>query len=211
MSLPTLITSAGYLGVAAMAFAENGLLIGFFLPGDSLLFTAGLLAAQGIFNIWVLLVLLLIAATTGVSVGYAFGWRFGRRLFQRPNSRFFKQENLQKAEEFYEHHGSKTIILARFIPIIRTFAPIVAGIGHMRYGKFVFYNIVGGIVWVGGVTGAGFILGERIPSIDRYLLPIIALIIFLSILPGLYQMLRTPARRKTVFDRLAGLFRRRPS
>lgn len=186
----------GYLLLTAIIFAECGLLIGFFLPGDSLLFTAGILAAQGLFNIWLVMGLLLAAAIVGVSVGYAFGFRWGRKLFQRPDSRFFKKENLFKAEEFYHRHGGKTIILARFIPIVRTFAPIVAGIGRMSYWKFVAYNIIGGIIWVIGLVGLGFWLGEKISNVDRYLLPIVALIIFLSILPGLIHMLRTPARRQ---------------
>lgn len=205
MTLPALIQSVGYLGITAIAFAENGLLIGFFLPGDSLLFTAGFLAAQGFFNFWILVVLLLFAAITGVSVGYAFGYRFGRGLFHRPNSRFFKQENLAKAEEFYKHHGAKTIVLARFIPVVRTFAPIVAGIGRMPYGKFLVYNIVGGCIWVITLTGGGFLLGERVHDVDRYLLPVIAVIILLSVAPGIYHMLRQPERRRSVLN----FFRRR--
>lgn len=196
----------GYILVTAVIFAECGLLIGFFLPGDSLLFTAGILAAQGLFNIWLVMALLLVAAIVGVSVGYAFGVRWGRKLFQRPDSRFFRKENLLKAEEFYHRHGGKTIILARFIPIVRTFAPIVAGVGQMSYWKFVAYNIVGGIVWVIGLVGAGYWLGGKISNIDTYLLPIIALIIFLSILPGLIHMLRTPARRQSTWAMIKSLF-----
>ncbi len=186
----------GYILLTAIIFAECGLLIGFFLPGDSLLFAAGILAAQGLLNLWFVMALLLAAAIVGVSAGYAFGFRWGRKLFQRPDSRFFKKENLLKAEEFYHRHGGKTIILARFIPIVRTFAPIVAGVGRMSYPKFLAYNIVGGVIWVVGLVGGGFWLGEKIKNVDRYLLPIIAVIIFLSVLPGLIHMLRTPARRQ---------------
>lgn len=186
--------------MTAVIFAECGLLVGFFLPGDSLLFTAGILAAQGLFNVWLLMALLLAAAIIGVSVGYAIGLRWGRRLFHRPDSRFFKQENLRHAEEFYERHGAFTIVLARFIPVIRTFVPVVAGIGRMSYPKLIFYNVIGGVVWVGGLVGAGYYMGEKIPNIDRYLLPIIAIIILLSIMPGLMQMLRTPERRRTIFS-----------
>lgn len=199
----------GYIILTAVIFAECGLLVGFFLPGDSLLFAAGVLAAQGLFNVWVVMGLLLAAAIVGVAVGYAIGARWGRRLFQRPDSRFFKQENLQKAEAFYERHGGKTIILARFIPIIRTFVPVVAGIGRMSYAKLIVYNIVGGVVWVVGLVGAGFWLGEQVTNIDRYLLPIIAIIILLSIAPGLMAMLKTPERRRSTWEGFRGLFSRR--
>lgn len=204
----TLIETIGIAGVIAIIFAENGLFFGFFLPGDSLLFTAGFLASQGYANIWVLGATCLLAAILGVSVGYAFGARWGRRIFHRPNSRFFKQEYLAKAEDFYHRHGSKTIVLARFVPIVRTFAPIVAGVGNMRYRTFLLYNIIGGLVWVGGLVGAGFWLGEKVKNVDKYLLPIIAIIIFLSIFPGVVQLLRTPARRQTVRDHLRHLLRR---
>jgi membrane-associated protein len=198
--LESLIESIGLIGVAAIIFAENGLLIGFFLPGDSLLFTAGIFAARGFFNPWVLLVVLFVAATAGVSVGYAFGFRWGRKLFDRPNSRFFKQENLRHAENFYEKYGGKTIILARFVPIVRTFGPIIAGIGKMSYPKFLTYNIIGGAGWVGLLIGAGYWLGTKISNIDRYLLPIIVLIVFLSAMPGLLEMLKTPERRKSLWS-----------
>ena len=209
MTLPALIQSVGYLGVTAIVFAENGLLIGFFLPGDSLLFTAGFLASQGFFNIWWLLGLMTVAGILGTSVGYAFGHRFGRRLFIRPNSRFFKHENLMKAEEFYQRHGPKTIVLARFIPIVRTFAPIVAGLSQMSYGKFLAYNVIGSVLWVGSVTGLGYWLGGRVHNIDHWLLPIIAVIIILSVAPGLYHMLRDPARRKTIFGIFTNFFNRK--
>lgn len=196
----------GYILVTAIIFAECGLLIGFFLPGDSLLFTAGILAAQGTFNVWLVMALLLVAAIVGVAVGYAVGAQWGRRLFNRPDSRFFKQENLRRAEEFYEQHGGKTIILARFIPIIRTFVPVVAGIARMSYMKLIAYNIVGGIIWVVGLVGAGYWLGERVDNIDKYLLPIIAIIIFLSILPGIIHMLRAPERRHATWQMVRRLF-----
>ncbi len=207
-SIHSLGQLGGYILVTAIIFAECGLLVGFFLPGDSLLFAAGILAAEGLFNIWLIMGLLLVAAILGVSVGYAFGSRWGRRLFQRPESRFFKQENLRQAEEFYEHHGGKTIILARFIPIIRTFAPIVAGIGRMPYLQFLIYNIVGGVIWVLGLVGAGYWLGHRVKNIDHYLLPIIAIVIVLSVLPGIIHMLRTPERRLGISQRLKSIFRR---
>lgn len=211
LSIETLIESVGYLGVTAIIFAENGLLIGFFLPGDSLLFTAGFLASQGFIpiDIWLLAALFWLASVLGVSVGYAFGQRFGRRLFERPDSRFFKKENLVRAEEFYRRHGAKTIVLARFIPIVRTFAPIVAGVGRMSYPVFLTYNIVGGGLWAVGLTLFGYWLGGRIPSIDTYLLPIIFVIILLSVAPGIVHMLRAPERRRQLRDYLRSLFRRR--
>lgn len=198
--LESLIRSAGYAGVTAIVFAENGLLIGFFLPGDSLLFTAGFLASQGFFNIWTLTILLFVASVLGVGTGYWFGKYYGRRLFHRPDSRFFKKENLEKAQVFYEKHGAKTIVLARFIPIVRTFAPIIAGIASMNYAKFMLYNILGGAVWAGGLTLAGYWLGKKVQNVDKYLLPIIALIIFLSILPGIIHMLKEPERRRGVIS-----------
>lgn len=198
----------GYIIATAIIFAECGLLVGFFLPGDSLLFTVGILAGQGLFNVWILMGLLLVAAIVGVGVGYGVGAKWGRKLFQREDSHFFKQENLRKAELFYEKHGGKTIILARFIPIIRTFVPVVAGIGRMSLTKLILYNIVGGIVWVVGIVGAGYLLGERIPNVDTYLLPIIFIIVFLSILPGLMEMLKTPERRRSTWSTIRGLFRK---
>lgn len=198
MSLETLIQSAGYLGVGAIVFAESGLLIGFFLPGDSLLFTAGFLASQGFFNITLMAAICFVAAVAGDSVGYAFGHRYGRKLFLRPNSRFFKQEHLLRAEAFYAKHGGKTIIMARFIPVVRTFAPIVAGMGRMSYPKFLSFNLVGGALWGIGLPYLGYWLGGKIPGIDRYLIPVLAIIIFLSILPGILEMLKTPERRRTI-------------
>ncbi|MBT6401540.1 DedA family protein [candidate division WWE3 bacterium] len=180
-----LIEAVGMFGVWGMVFAESGLLIGFFLPGDSLMFTAGFLAspAVGLFNVQTLLIGAWIAAILGDNVGYAFGKRVGPKLFRRPDSFLFKQENIIKAEEFYEKHGGKAIVLARFMPIVRTFTPIVAGIGKMDYKKFLFFNFLGGTLWIFGLGYLGFFLGSLIPDIDKYLLPIVLGIIVLSILP----------------------------
>ncbi|MBI5404701.1 MAG: VTT domain-containing protein [Candidatus Kerfeldbacteria bacterium] len=208
MSLESVIRDIGLVGVTAIVFAENGLLIGFFLPGDSLLFTSGFLASQGYFEIWTLTILVYVASVVGNTVGYAFGSRYGRKLFQRPNSRFFKQENLLKTQAFYEKHGAKTIVLARFIPVVRTFAPIVAGVAGMGYRTFTFYNIVGGAIWAIGLTLLGYWLGSKIEGVDRYLLPIIALIIILSILPGIMHMLKEPEQRRGLIDRIRRIFRR---
>ena len=183
--LEKLIKAVGYPGVFAIVFAESGLLIGMLLPGDSLLFTAGLLASQGLFDITLLVLGCVVAAIAGDSVGYAFGRRVGRRLFERPDSRWFKQKHLRATEAFYEKHGGKTIILARFLPIVRTLAPVVAGVCNMQYRRFALFNVVGGVLWGAGVTLAGYVLGATIPDIDRYLLPIIAVIILASVLPSL--------------------------
>lgn len=194
--LSHLIQSLGYLGVWAIVFAESGLLIGFFLPGDSLLFTAGFLASQNILNIWLLVIGCSICAVLGDSVGYVTGHRFGRRLFNRQDSWLFHKKHLVKAQTFYDRHGKKTIILARFLPIVRTFAPIVAGIGSMHYPTFFTYNVVGGLGWAVGLASLGYFLGNMIPDVDHYLIPIVLLIIILSILPSVWHVYREHARSK---------------
>jgi membrane-associated protein len=180
------------IGLFLIVFAESGLLIGFFLPGDSLLFTAGLLASQDKFglNLPVILVGCFIAAVLGDQVGYAFGKKAGPSMFRRENSRIFKQEYVHRTKSFFEHHGPKTIVIARFVPIVRTFAPILAGVGEMPYRVFVRYNVVGAFLWAVGVTSLGYVLGEAIPSIDKYLLPIIGVIVIASIIPPLLEMRR---------------------
>jgi membrane-associated protein len=190
VDLQSFIETVGYIGVALIVFAESGLLVGFFLPGDSLLFTAGFLASQGHFNIWVLATLCFIAAVTGDAVGYYFGHKVGRGLFLREDSRFFKKKYLVRAEEFFERNGGKAIFLARFIPVVRTFTPIVAGAAAMRYRDFFVYNAMGGLAWAVGITVAGYQLGSRIPDVDKYLLPIIAVIIIVSVAPGAWHMYR---------------------
>jgi membrane-associated protein len=190
-----LLEAFGTIGLFLIVFAESGLLIGFFLPGDSLLFTAGLLASQGTLNFPVILVGCFVAAVAGDQVGYAFGRRVGPALFRRPNSRIFRQEHIERAQHFFDEHGSKTIVLARFVPIVRTFAPIVAGVGRMDYRTFFTFNIVGGLLWAVGVTTLGFLLGETIPDIDKYLLPVIGVIILLSVLPVVFEVLK--ARRRS--------------
>lgn len=178
-----LIATLGLLGIFAIVFAESGLFFGFFFPGDSLLFTAGLLASQGHFNIFLLWVGCVIAAIVGDSVGYAFGRKVGSKLFIREDSFFFHKKHLDRTSAFYLKHGKQTIILARFVPIVRTFAPILAGVGRMEYRVFLSYNVIGGALWSTLLIFLGFVLGSVIPSIDRYLLPIIVIIIALSFLP----------------------------
>ncbi len=195
MHLDTILPTIGYIGIFLIVFAESGLFFGFFLPGDSLLFTAGFLASQGIFGIVPLAIGCFIAAVAGDSVGYFFGHKFGKRLFHKKDSLLFHKDNLMRAEKFYEEHGKKTIILARFMPIIRTFAPIVAGIGSMHYRTFVAYNLIGGFIWSVGLTTAGYFLGKSIPDVDKYLLPIIVLIIILSIAPSIYHVLKEKENR----------------
>lgn len=190
MDLIELLKTAGYLGLFLIVFAESGLFFGFFLPGDSLLFAAGFLASQGFLNYGLTMVLVFIAAVVGDSVGYAFGKKIGPAIFKKDDSRFFKKEYLFKAEKFYEKNGAKTIILARFLPVVRTFAPIVAGVGKMDYIKFIKYNLIGGFIWSFGLVSAGYFLGRAIPDVDKYLLPIILLIIFLSVVPSIAHLMR---------------------
>jgi len=195
-----LLETFGTIGLFLIVFAESGLLIGFFLPGDSLLFTAGLLAAQGTLSLPVIMVGCFLAAVAGDQVGYAFGNKVGPALFRRPDSRFFKQEYIDKAQHFFERYGAKTILLARFVPIVRTFAPIVAGVGTMRYRTFVTYNVIGGLLWGVGVTLLGYMLGELIPDIDTYLLPIIVVIILLSVIPIGLELWKSRKRRTVSAD-----------
>jgi membrane-associated protein len=198
--LAALIEAAGYLGLFGIVFAESGLLIGFFLPGDSLLFTAGILAAQGFLNIIVVTAVCFLGAVLGDSFGYYFGKKTGPLIFKKDNSFFFHKDHIEKARLFYERHGGKTIILARFLPIIRTFAPILAGVGKMRYAVFLAYNIIGAVLWTIGLIPAGYFLGRIIPDIDRYLIPIVLAIIFISFLPTLIHILKTPAHRRQILS-----------
>lgn len=194
--LITLIKSVGYVGIFAIVFAESGILIGAFLPGDSLLFTAGFLASQNFLNIWILIPTLFIAAVLGDNVGYAFGRKVGPKIFKKKDSLLFHQDNLIKAEMFYEKHGPITVMLARWMPFIRTFAPIVAGVGKMNYKTFFFYNVLGGFIWTASLPLAGYYLGQFIPDIDKYLLPIIGAIIFISALPPIYHIIKEKIKLK---------------
>lgn len=186
--LKSIIESIGYVGLFAIIFAESGLFFGFFLPGDSLLVTAGLLATQGYFNILILIPLLAFAAILGDSTGYWMGKEFGRKIFSKGNESFLRnKKHIETASEFYDKHGSQTIILARFLPYIRTFAPIVAGIGDMHYRKFLTFNVIGGAGWATGMLLIGFFLGKTIPNVDHYLIPLIVLIVIISFLPSAYE------------------------
>lgn len=183
-----IIRTLGLIGVIAVIFAESGLFFGFFFPGDSLLFTAGFLASQGFLPIIWLTLGCFIAAVVGDSVGYAFGKWTGESFFTRDDSLFFKKSYAEKARTFYEKHGPMTIFLARFIPVIRTFAPIVAGIGQMRYRIFLAYNLFGGLVWAVGLTLGGYFIGALIPGVDQYILPIVIFIILISFAPGIRML-----------------------
>jgi membrane-associated protein len=189
-NVPELIRLGGLAGLAFVIFAETGLMVGFFLPGDSLLVTAGLFAAHGDLDIAWLNVVLCAAAVIGDATGYWIGRRAGRTLYNRPNSFLFRREHLVKTHEFYERHGGKTIVIARFMPIVRTFAPVVAGAATMTYRRFAVYNVVGGVAWVLGMTLTGYFLGRAVPDIDKNIHVVVAVVIFLSLLPGIIAYVR---------------------
>jgi len=207
--LVSLIKTAGYLGLFGIVFAESGLFVGFFLPGDSLLFTAGILAAQGFLNIWILVFLVFLGAVLGDNFGYGFGRKVGPMIFKREDSIIFHKQNLERAKAFYEKYGKKTIILARFLPGVRTFAPILAGVGQMHYRTFVSYNVIGGLIWGMGMPFLGYFLGSTIPNIDRYLLPIIIFIIVISVVPTLRHILKDPEDRRRIKAGIKKLFKRK--
>lgn len=195
--LDALIRWGGYLLLTAIVFTETGLLVGFFLPGDSLLVTAGLVAATGTLNIWWLNLMLAAAAIAGDSTGYAIGARVGPRLFTRPKSLLFNPRHVDRTRVFYERHGAKTIVIARFVPIVRTFAPVVAGVGQMRYRRFLLYNVAGGLGWVTSMTWAGYLLGQAIPDIDRHLHLIVIVVVVLSVIPIGLEIFRERRRQSS--------------
>jgi membrane-associated protein len=188
--LQGLIRWGGYLVLTVIVFAETGLLVGFFLPGDSLLVTAGLLASRGFLNVYLMGLILSVAAVVGDSLGYAVGKASGPRIFTREDSFFFNKKHLHRAHAFYEKHGGKTIVLARFMPIIRTFAPVVAGVAEMRYRDFIVFNVLGGVAWVWSMLFIGHSLGRYIPGIDKHIDLVIVAVIALSLLPGVIGWLR---------------------
>lgn len=194
-----LVKTVGYVGMSAIVFAETGLLVGFFLPGDSLLVTAGLLCATlNLMNVWLLGLLLTIASILGNAVGYAIGAAAGPRLFSKEDSLLFNKKHLYRASAFYEKHGGKTIIIARFMPIVRTFVPVVAGMGRMDYKRYTFYNVVGGIAWIWSMLLIGYFLGIYIPGVDKHIEVLILVVIFISLLPGIIGWLR--ARRSAAAE-----------
>ena len=193
-SLDALILWGGYVLMVAIVFTETGLLVGLFLPGDSLLITAGLIAATGALNIWWINVLLMVAAIVGDSVGYAIGARIGPRLFTREKSMLFNPKHVDRTRRFYARYGAKTIVIARFVPIVRTFAPVLAGVGQMPYHRFLAYNVLGGIGWVAGMTWAGYFLGSAIPDIKSHIHKVVLVVIALSVIPIVIEVLRERRR-----------------
>ena len=189
--LPALIQWAGYVGLTAIIFIETGLFFGFFLPGDSLLVTAGLLASQGFsLDVYLLGALLNVAAIAGDNTNYWIGRYMGPRVFTRDESLFFRRRHVERAHDFYVRHGAKTIVLARFMPIIRTFAPLVAGVARMSYKTFVTYSVLGGTLWIWSMLFVGYFLGRLVPGIDKHIEKVIIVVIFLSILPGIIGWLK---------------------
>jgi len=189
-NVPELIRWGGLIALILIVFAETGLMIGFFLPGDSLLVTAGIFAAKGDLNIWTLNITLILAAIVGDALGYWIGYRTGKALYSRPNSFFFRRDHLIKTHEFYEKYGGQTIIIARFMPIVRTFAPVVAGAAEMTYRQFALYNVIGGVLWVTSMTLTGYFLGKAVPNVEKHLHVLVAGVIFVSLLPAIIAWLR---------------------
>jgi membrane-associated protein len=197
--LPALIQWAGYIGMFAIIFAETGLLIGIFLPGDSLLVTAGLLSSQGFLDVWVLCPVLTLAAIAGNQSGYFIGRATGPRIFTRENSRFFNRKHVVRAHDFYDKHGGKTLILARFVPIVRTFVPVIAGVGGMSHRAFTVYDISGGFLWIWSMLLTGYFLGRWVPGVADHIEIVVISVIFVSILPGIigwYRETRKPEMRR---------------
>ena len=200
--LVNLVQTAGYLGLFAIIFAESGILIGLFLPGDSLLFTTGFLASQGYLDVWVLIPLLFTAAFLGDSTGYWIGDKVGPKIFNRPKSFWFNPENVEKTRAFFEKHGAQAVVLARFLPIVRTFIPVMAGVGEMKYRTFVFYNAVGAFLWATGLTLGGYLFGNIIPDADRYVLPVVLLIIIASLLPPAWHMIKERRKKSDIIRKI---------
>jgi len=191
-----LVHVGGIVGLTAIVFTETGLLVGFFLPGDSLLVTAGLFAARGDLDVALLVGSLICAAVFGDTVGYNIGARTGPRLFSRPDSFLFNRKHLMTTKEFYDRHGPFTIVIARFVPIIRTFAPVVAGIGAMEYRRFIAYNIMGGIGWVLAMVLGGYFLGQIVPNIHDHIHKVIVVVIVLSLLPAIIKVAKDKFKRQ---------------
>ena len=196
--LATLLQTVSYAGILAILFAESGLLIGIVLPGDSLLITAGLLCAQGSLSLWGVVVAAILGAVLGDSTGYGIGKRFGPAIFRRPESRFFKPSYVERARGYFERYGLTTLLIARFVPIVRTLVPTLAGVGGMHYPKFFLYNVVGGILWGAGIPVAGFYLGRLIPNLDHYILLVIGVVLVVSLIPVALEFRRQRADGRKV-------------
>jgi len=208
LELEEVIRAIGVFGIAAIIFAESGLLIGFFLPGDTLLFTAGFLTHEGVLgvNIHLMVAILFVAAVAGDNVGYWFGKKVGPRIFKKEETILFHKENLQRAEKFYEKFGPITLVIARFTPVVRTFAPIVAGVGNMGYKRFMFYNLVGGLLWTVGITYLGYFGGAFLEAnginVEALVVPVIVVAVLVSLVSPLLHIVRDPKSRRMVMRRL---------
>lgn len=196
VDLPQLLLSVSYLGIFAIVFAESGLLIGFFLPGDSLLITAGILAQQGSLHLAGVMLAVALGAIIGDSTGYVIGRRFGPAVFSRPDSRLFRPEYVERTQAFFERYGGLSLILARFVPVVRTVAPTLAGVGKMSYARFLIYNVVGGLLWATSVPLLGYWLGGLIPHLDRYILLVVGVAIVLSLMPVGLELRKLRAGRQ---------------
>lgn len=190
------VTTVGYIGILLVIFCETGLFIGCFFPGDSLLFTAGMLATRGVFNLYILIPCVIVAAILGYALGYFFGDKLGHWLMERKDGFFFKKKYIQQAHDFYEKHGAQAMILCRLVPIVRTFCPIVAGMGEMKFKRYMLYNVIGAILWVFALTLLGYFIGNLFPNAKHFLLPIVLIIIAISVLPGLFHFLKERKSRK---------------
>lgn len=208
LQIDKFILGGGLLAIGATVFAESGLLIGIFLPGDTLLLGAGILASQGALPLVPLISIIIVAAVVGDNVGYSIGRRTGPRLFRKKDGVVFRQEYIQKAEAFYEKHGGKTIILARFVPIVRTFAPLVAGVGKMPRKRFFLFNVVGGLLWGGGVTLLGYWLGSSIPGLDKYIALTLVLVTIATFGSAAIHVLKDARARAYVFGWLKSTIRK---
>lgn len=189
IDIMSLVQTFGYVGILAIVFAESGMFFGFFFPGDSLLFTAGLLSSQHFLSIWPLFIFVPIAAILGDNFGYWFGAKIGPKIFSREDSFFFHKHHIERTREFYAKYGTKAIVIARFVPVVRTFTPVLAGVGQMPYRVFMKYNIVGGVLWGIGMLLLGFSLGSVVPNIDHYILPIVLAIIVISFMPIIREVI----------------------
>jgi membrane-associated protein len=206
-NLPDLVQWAGLFGLSIIVFSETGLLIGVFLPGDSLLVTAGLLAARGYLNVYQLAPVLTLAAIVGNSLGYFIGRASGPRIFNRENSLFFNKKHAIRAHEFEERYGRATIVIAQFIPVIRTFSPVIAGVGGMKFREFLTFNVLGAVLWVWSMLGIGYFLGNYIPGIDRHIEIVVVIVVFISLLPGLIGGLNARRKRRlTIQEKDNGVY-----
>lgn len=209
LDVTSLIQSGGLLVIALIVYAESGMMVGFFLPGDTLLLSAGVLAASGQFPIELAVAVIAMAAVLGDNTGYIIGKTMGKRLFRKKDGIIFRQEYVQKAEKFYEKHGAKTLLIAHYVPIVRSFAPLVAGVGHMSRSKFFIYDLIGATSWAVIITLLGYWFGSRIPDIDKYIMPVILTVMLISFGPMVWHIVRDPKIRRSLRDRFATILRRK--